>query len=266
VGAGRDGTVSVGDAGGGAGVQSVRRAFELLELIADAGGSQGISQLSARSGLPVPTIHRLLHTLIGAGYVRQDSSRRYALGPRLIRLGDLADRSLGAWAVPLLARLVEATGETANLAVLEGNEVVYLAQAPSPHSLRMFTEPGHRVLAHCTAVGKALLAGLPAGEVLALVERTGMPALTPHTITDPDTLLAALAGCRSQGYAIDDGEQELGVRCVAVAVPHPGTRTAISISGPPARLDDAAIAAAVPVLRGVAAELARYFADGHAAP
>ncbi|GAA5195606.1 allantoin degradation transcriptional regulator AllR [Rugosimonospora acidiphila] len=259
-------TAATGGEAGAAGVQSVRRAFELLELIADAGGAQGISQLSTSSGLPVPTIHRLLHTMIASGYVRQGASRRYALGPRLIRLGDLASQSLGAWAVPLLARLVEATGETANLAILEGGEVVYLAQAPSPHSMRMFTEPGHRVLAHCTAVGKALLAGLPPAEVVEVVTRTGMPALTPHTITDPDTLLSALDECRRQGYAVDDGEQELGVRCVAVAVPHPGTRTAISISGPQVRVDDAAIAAAVPVLREVAAQLARHFADGHAAP
>jgi IclR family acetate operon transcriptional repressor len=251
-----------GGAGPTGGVQSVRRALDLLEALADAGGAQGLSQLASRSGLPVPTIHRLLRTLTSAGYVRQDPSRRYALGPRLIRLGGLAGRSLGAWAAPLLARLVEATGETANLAVLEGGEVVYLAQAPSPHPMRMFTEPGHRVLAHCTAVGKALLAGLPAAEVAALVTPTGMPARTPRTITSLDALRSALAETRRRGYAVDDGEQELGVRCVAVAVPHPGARTAISISGPEARIDDAAVAAAAPVLREVAEQLAGHLAAG----
>jgi IclR family acetate operon transcriptional repressor len=243
------------------GVQSVRRTFELLELIADAGGAQGISQLSAASGLPVPTIHRLLRTLVAAGYIRQDPSRRYTLGPRLIRLGDLASRPLGAWVRPLLGRLVDATGETANLAVLEGGEVVYLGQVPSPHAMRMFTEPGRRVLAHCTAVGKALLAQLPAAEVTALVAATGMPAQTPRTIIDPDTLLRALADIGRQRYAVDDGEQDLGVRCIAVAVPYPGAHIAVSISGPQARIDDAATARAVPVLHDVADRLARHFAE-----
>lgn len=243
------------------GVQSVQRAFDLLELIAEAGGSQGISQLSASSGLPVPTIHRLLRTLVAQGYLRQDSSRRYALGPRLIRLGDMASRALGGWARPLLTRLVEATGETANLAILDGGEIMYVAQVASPHAMRMFTEPGRRVLAHCTAVGKALLAELPDAEVRALTGRTGMPAQTARTITDPDTLLANLAEIRAQGFAIDDGEQETGVRCVAVAVPHRGAYTAVSISGPQARVDEATIAAATPLLRAAAAELARHFAD-----
>jgi IclR family acetate operon transcriptional repressor len=243
------------------GVQSVRRVFDLLELIADGGGAQGISQLSTDSGLPVPTIHRLLRTLTASGYVRQDPSRRYALGPRLIRLGNLAGRAFGSWSRPLLTRLVEATGETANLAVLEGAEVVYLTQAPSPHSVRMFTEPGRRVLAHCTGVGKALLAELPPDEVTRLVAPTGMPANTPHTITDIEVLLGELAAVRERGYALDDGEQELGVRCVAVAVPHADARTAVSISGPSGRIHDDAVAAAVPVLKDVAALLARNYAS-----
>jgi IclR family acetate operon transcriptional repressor len=233
----------------------------LLELIADAGGAQGISQLSAASGLPVPTVHRLLHTLIATGYVRQDAARRYALGPRLTHLGNLASQSLGAWTRPLLARLVEATGETANLAILEGAEVVYLAQVPSPHAMRMFTEPGRRILAHCTAVGKVLLAALPLADVAGLIGATGMPANTPRTITDLDTLVKALGDARDNGYAVDDGEQELGVRCVAVAVPYPGARTAVSISGPQARVDDDAIAAALPVLHDVAAQLAQHYTD-----
>ncbi len=245
----------------GSGVQSVRRTFELLELIADAGGAQAISQLSDASGLPVPTIHRLLRTLMVSGYVRQDASRRYALGPQLIHLGDLAGQALGRWSRPLLARLVEATGETANLAVLEGAEVVYLTQVPSRYSMRMFTEPGRRVLAHCTAVGKALLAALPSADIARLVATTGMPRHTPHTITDVDTLLTVLADIRREGFAVDDGEQELGVRCVAVAVPHPAARTALSISGPQGRIDDSAVAAAVPLLQEIAAQIAQHYAE-----
>ena len=105
----------------------------------------------------------------------------------------------GTWARPLLAELVEETGETANLAVLERDEVVYVAQVPSKHSMRMFTEVGRRLLPHGTGVGKAMLAQLPADEVRALLARTGMPAYTEHTFTDPDALLDRPARDRRAG-------------------------------------------------------------------
>jgi IclR family transcriptional regulator, acetate operon repressor len=243
------------------GVQSVERTLDLLELLADADGSVGLSQLAESSGLPMPTIHRLIRTLANRGYVRQEQNRRYTLGPLLIRLGDTAGRMLGTWARPCLVDVADRTGETANLAVLEGDEVVYLAQAPSRHAMRMFTEPGRRVLPHCTGVGKAILAQLPESRVRSLVERTGLPARTPHTITELPRLLAELAETRTRGYALDDGEQEVGVRCVAVPVPGTPSLTALSMSGPHARITEAAIDLAVPVLRQAAdrisAELSR---------
>ena len=237
------------------GVQSLERAFDLLERMADSGGEVGLSELSASSGLPLPTIHRLMRTLVACGYVRQQPNRRYALGPRLIRLGETASRLLGTWARPYLAELVEATGETANMALLDGDEVVYVAQVPSRHSMRMFTEVGRRVLPHSTGVGKALLANLPPEQVRALLARTGMPAATERTFTDPDAFLAELERIRGLGYAIDDNEQELGVRCLAVTVPGSPTAAAISISGPAGRVTDAATDKFVPVLHDVARQL-----------
>lgn len=206
-------------AGASGGVQSLERAFDLLERMADAGGEVGLSELAGSSGLPLPTIHRLMRTLVACGYVRQQPNRRYALGPRLIRLGESSSRLLGTWARPFLARLVEETGETANMALLDGDEIVYVAQVPSRHAVRMFTEVGRRVLPHTTGVGKALLAGHPPEEVRALLARTGMPAATDKTITDPDVFLEELAEVRRLGYAVDDNEQEIGVRCFAVPVP-----------------------------------------------
>ena len=213
------GQAAAGPAAPAGGVQSIERAFDLLEMLADAGGALGLSELATVSGLPLPTVHRLMRTLVNRGYVRQEASRRYTLGSRLIRLGEISSQTLGTWLRPFLAQLVRLTGETANLAMLDGDEVVYIAQVPSPHSMRMFTEPGRRVQPHCTAVGKALLAQLPPGEARALLERDGMPAYTPATITDPDLLIAHLEVIRKQGYAVDEGEQEIGVRCFAVAVP-----------------------------------------------
>ncbi|GLF97972.1 IclR family transcriptional regulator [Streptomyces yaizuensis] len=240
----------------GGGVQSLERAFDLLERMADAGGEVGLSELSASSGLPLPTIHRLMRTLVACGYVRQQPNRRYALGPRLIRLGESASRLLGTWARPHLARLVEETGETANMALLDGDEVVYVAQVPSKHSMRMFTEVGRRVLPHSTGVGKALLAGARPDDVRALLARTGMPAATDRTITTPDAFLRALEEVRHQGYAVDDNEQEIGVRCLAVPVPESPTAAAVSISGPAGRVTEAATASIVPVLQEVALALA----------
>src|SRR6478735_1896277 len=158
------------------GVQSVERVFELLELITDAGGEVMLSELSSSTSLPLPTIHRLLRTLVTLGYVRQLPNRRYSLGPRLIRLGEGASKQLGVLARPQLKPLVDRLGETANVAMLDGDMVVYIGQVPSRHSMRMFTEVGRRAHLHSTGVGKAILAQLDDERVRAIVSRTGMPA------------------------------------------------------------------------------------------
>src|SRR5829696_4142322 len=161
-------------------VQSLTRALDLLDHLADAGGRATLSELAAASGLPAASVHRLLATLVAQGHVRREAGRRYALGPRLVRLGDVVG--------PVLRELVAATGESANLAGLDGDAAVYLAQAASPHPMRMFTEIGRRVPLHATGVGKALLAAMAPDAADALVARTGMSARTPATLTDPAAL------------------------------------------------------------------------------
>ena len=234
------------------GVQSVERAFELLEVLADAGGELSLSQIAASSALPMPTIHRIMRTLVNRGYVRQLPSRRYALGPRLINLGESASGMLGDWARPWLSDLVESLGETANLSMLDGDRATYVAQVPSRHSMRMFTEVGRRVHLHCTGVGKALLAQLDDATVAELLRSAGMPAQTPHTITDPFRLLEEIRFDRQRGYPVDDGEQEIGVRCVAVPAPGGPSAIAISISGPTARMTPELVERAVPLLHAAA--------------
>lgn len=240
---------------GNGGVQSLERAFELLERLADTGGEASLSELAESSGLPTPTIHRLIRTLVALGYVGQNSNRRYTLGARLIRLGENASVQFGALARPLLAELVDEVGETANLAVLERDEVVYVAQVPSRHSMRMFTEVGRRLLPHGTGVGKAMLSQLPADDVRELLRRTGMPAYTDHTYTDADDLLGHLAEIAEQGYALDESEQELGVRCVAVPIAEAPTPAAVSVSGPEGRLTKEAVSRIAPAVQRVAATL-----------
>lgn len=134
--------------------------------------------------------------------------------------------------------------------------MVYLAQAPSPHTLRIFAEVGRRVPVHSTAVGKMVLAGLEPAAAEAILVRSDLVARTPRTLTDVDGLALELARVREQGWAMDDEEQELGVRCVAVPVEAgPGARLSLSVSGPTERMTREHAAAVVPALRRIAQDL-----------
>ena len=151
----------------------------------------------------------------------------------------------------MLRGLAELTGESANLAVLTQGSAEYVAQAPGRHTMRTFTEVGNRVALHCTGVGKALLAVVPPAQASRLIGAAPLAALTAGTITDPAALHAEIALTRTRGYALDEGEMETGVRCVAVGLPS-AAPMAISVSGPAARMTDDVITAAVSALRAAA--------------
>jgi IclR family transcriptional regulator, acetate operon repressor len=247
---------------GNDGVQSVERALELLEALADQGEAKGVSELGRATGLPVATIYRLLVTMAARGYVRQDTaSHKYSLGSHLIKLGEAATRQFAAFARPYLAELMEASGETANLAVFEDGQVAYVAQVPSRHHrVRMFTEVGRRMLPHTSGVGKVVLAFRPRAEVEALLARTGLPRRTPRTITEPQRFLAELDMVTRQGYAIDSGEEEVGVRCLAVPVFGIGDSVAaMSVSAPEGRLEAADIERILPQMLRISAALSGAF-------
>lgn len=237
------------------GIHAVDRALRLLILIADAGGIVSASDLSASAGLPLPTTHRLLQALRGRGFVRQSFDRRYAIGGELIRLGYVGRSLLGGIALPHLERVVTATKESANLATIDGRFVVYLAQFQAPRSMRMFTEPGSRVPAHGTAVGKAMLAGMSDESIR---QRIGgnLERLTSRTIVDMNSLLVELETVRQRGYALDEGENEEGVCCVAVPVSTSSEAYAMSVSGPASRMSKAAMDRAIHALRESSASLA----------
>lgn len=239
-------------------VQSVDRALDLLECLAAAKEPLGIVDLAERTGLPQGTAHRLLQTLQARGYVRRSEARKYSIGRSAMRLSDAAQQSLARGATPYLTELVALSGETANLAVLEGDDVVYVAQVSSPHTLRMFAEVGRHVQPHSTAVGKVLLSALPRDQALAIVGRTGLPPRTPATITGLDAFARELDLVAVQGWAADEEEQETGVRCVAVPLQVGGlTLAALSVSGPADRfaggLDETLVASMQRVSRAFAA-------------
>lgn len=246
------------------GVQSVHRALDLVEVVARRGGHATIGEIAESAGLPLPTAHRMLATLVDRGYMRQMPNRRYALGFRLVPLGAAASAMVGADSERVLAGLVDALGESANLAVLSGSHAEYVAQVPSRHTVRMFTEVGRQVELHCTGVGKALLSQLDEARVRDIIRRVGLPGYTQHTHTTPAGLLRDLAEVRARGYAVDEQEQEEGVRCVAVPVgPEPLSWMAVSVSGPVTRMTDDLVGRAVPLLHAAGRSLAVQM-TGHA--
>ena len=237
------------------GVQSLHGALDLLEAVAARGGPASLGELARAGGVPVTTAHRLLRTLLERGYVHQLPDRRYAPGLALVPLASASSGLLEHRVGPVLADLVAEVGESANLAVLAGDRAEYVAQAPSRYAMRMFTQVGQRVDLHSTGVGKALLAHLDPADVGRLLDGTRMTRHTEHTVTSPDALSAALDRVRAQGWAADEEEHELGVRCVAVPVLGGGVPLAVSVSGPPSRVTDEALDRAVPALRAAARRL-----------
>jgi IclR family acetate operon transcriptional repressor len=242
------------------GVQSLHRALDVLEAFATAGGTASLSDIAGACGLPAPTVHRLAATLAGRGYLRQLPDRRYCLGSRLVPIGAQAHAQLGERAQPVLRGLAELTGESANLAVLTQDRAEYVSRALGTHTMRIFTDVGNRVALYCTGVGKAILAVLPPERAAALITAAApLAAHTPTTITDPDALHAEIALIRERGYALDEGEMEVGVRCVAVGMPG-AVPMAVSVSGPAARMTEDLVATAVSALRAASDDLSRHLA------
>lgn len=242
----------------GAGVQSLERALDILEVLSKSEREMGVTEISPAVGLANGTTHRLLATLTQRGYARQVSgTRKYTLGPKTITLASSGRERLGPLAQPFLKELMEVSQESSNLAALDRNSVVYISQVPASRMVRMFTEPGNRVASHASGTGKALLAYQPPEVVDSIVGRGDLPRFTPHTITDIKQLKEELGRIREQGYAIDSEEVEEGVRCLAAPVVGAEGRVvaAISISGPTSRLDRDRMKELIPHIKRIASDL-----------
>jgi DNA-binding IclR family transcriptional regulator len=220
-------------------VNSVEHAIRLVELLAGSEHVLSVSQMAQSLDLPRATVYRLLKTLAQREWVIQDD-KTYRLSFRLAGLfngaGADTEAALAERIQPLLERLVNETGETAHFAVLDGDRVVYLAKADSPHPIRMFSQIGWRGPLHATGVGKMLLASAET-RLLSRICDDGLERFTRHTIIDKDKLIAELALVRKQGYALDAEELIDGLTCVAVPLlSGDKVRGAISVAGPAARL------------------------------
>ena len=219
--------------------QALSRGLALLESLAATDHGATLTELAAILKLPAPTAHRLLAALERSAFVRQDANGVWTVGVRAFRVGAafLTQRDLAAEARPHLARLMEQAGETANLAVMSDGEAVFIAQAPCRELMRMDVKLGARAPVHASGVGKAMLAALPERELDAALP-AALPRYTGHTLTTREALRAELAASRRRGYAIDDEEHAIGLRCVAAAIfdEHGRPWGALSLAGPTSRV------------------------------
>lgn len=221
-------------------IQAVSRAIKVLEFVA-ANNMARLSDISRGVGLNKSTAHGLIATLEAMGCIRQDQSTgRYALGLKLFEFGQavLANMDIRAVTMPYLLELSKKYEETVHLAVLSGDEVIYIDKVDSPRSIRIVSNIGGRNPAYCTGVGKVLLAGLADEELSRLIKRIQFRSITPNTITDAKALMEHIQKIRQVGYATDNGEIEEGLSCFAAPIRnHLGAVTAaISLSGPTPRL------------------------------
>ena len=225
-------------------VQSVERVSIIIDVLGEF--PQGISfgDLSTKVDLSKGTTHRLLSTLAFLGYVRQDAqTKKYNLGFKLVELGNrlLSQIDFRTEAHSFLVDLAESTKETVHLVILDQNEVLYIDKVESnsnPTGLRMASMLGSRIPAHCSAVGKVLLAALPEKQLDRLVSSKGLPRLTENTITDLGKLKEHLELVRKNGYALDKEENEIGIRCVSAPIhdQRGDAIAAISVSAPVSRM------------------------------
>ncbi len=215
--------------------------MRLVDVIAKA-KSIGLRELAAESGFPPSTVHRLLGILAGCHFVTQDAeTKKYRLSLKFLELGAVVREDLDVIGVarPHMSALMEATSETVNLAFFDSAEVIYVDQISNSNSLlRMFTRMGARAPLHCTGVGKARLAAMSDDAVAEYWRSAKKERHTVNTIVDEQTLQRELQNIRRVGYAVDNEEMEIGVRCVASLIRQhrAGIVGAVSISGPSSRL------------------------------
>jgi DNA-binding IclR family transcriptional regulator len=242
-------------------LSSVANAIRLTKAFSEQEYEMGISALAVRLGLAKSTVHRLATTLVEYDMLEQNrDTGKYRLGLAFFELGTLVRRKMDVTteAQGEIHALADSSGETVQLAILDHLTVLYIRIRESRQAVRMSSGLGSRAPAHCTGVGKALLAFQPA-EIVQQVIEGGLKRFTANTITEPDALRAELASIRVRGYAIDDEEIEVGLRCVAAPIrDHSGhVVAAISVAAPVQRMSKKQVQATIPSVVAAAENISR---------
>ncbi|MET4196271.1 IclR family transcriptional regulator [Bradyrhizobium sp. LA6.12] len=242
------------------GVQSVDRALSILETLAEDDEGYRLSDLAVRTGLSASTVHRLLATLESRRFVQFDRAQsKWHVGVRSFTVGAsfARRRNFSTQAIPYLRKLRDLTRETANLAVVDDEFIIVLTRMESREIMRSLTQVGGRVAMVTSGVGKAVLATYSDEDVGAVIRHHGMPRLTEKSIVRPGDLFKELEKIRKQGFALDDEEACMGLRCIAAVVYNDCAEplAAISVSGMTSRLTDDRLPEIGQIVRDVAGEL-----------
>ncbi|MDF2523633.1 MAG: transcriptional regulator, IclR family, partial [Clostridiales bacterium] len=197
-------------------IQSVDRTFEILEILASEPRGLHITDLVQRTCLNKSTIHRILKTLSQWGYVEQKSDKSYRLGVKIVDLSRmyLNNLQLRTEALPYLEELRDKTQFTVHLGIMDDGEVIYIDKLNSLNNFRMYSKIGKRVNAHSTSLGRCMMSYIEKDYVKNIIEKRGLIPVTKKTLITEDELFKELEKIRDRGYAIDDEENEVGVRCV----------------------------------------------------
>lgn len=247
------------------------RLFALLELIAGKDTFVSLQGLAEETGMPKPTLHRMLQQMESAGLLlRQGGGRYYGTGARLRRLAEnlLLNSTQHGARHAVLRNLVDEVGESCNITALSGDEVVYLDRVETPEPLRFYLRPGSRVPVHCSASGKMILSQLSASQRRKLLAHAPLKSYTANTLTDLATLEADIKRARRDGFALDDEEYLPGLVCVAVLVDTGSDRSnmAVAVQAPVVRLTADKALPLLPALQRAAAALGRIETEGADAP
>ncbi|MEM0950368.1 MAG: HTH-type transcriptional regulator BhcR [Pseudomonadota bacterium] len=240
-------------------VQALERGLHLLTLLARERRSS-LTEIALRAGMAPSTAHRLLMTLQNQRFAEFDENTQdWMIGVEAFRIGSgfLNRINILEAAQPIMHDLVQETGETANLAIADDGDVVFVSQVETPNPIRAFFRPGTRSQMHASGAGKALLAQMPREDVETLLQRKGLPEFTETTIIKPGLLFDELDQIRKQGWSYDDEERYAGMRCIAAPVfsAQGVAVAAISVSGPSARFSEQSVADFSTVVRHAAAKL-----------
>ena len=245
--------------GQGSTVKALDRGLVLLKAM-ERVGKTTLTELALQIGLPPSSAHRLLMTLQKHRFVEFDAStQEWMIGVEAFRIGNafVQQTNLVEAGRDVMRRLMEETGETANLAIADEGEVVFVSQVETHNPIRAFFSSGTRGPIHASGIGKALLAELPRKSVEQILQKRGLQHYTEKSLTSADALFSDLEKIGERGWSFDDEERYSGMRCIAAAIHnyHGEAIAGISISGPTARLPDARIAELAPKVKQAAADI-----------